>query len=132
MILAKTKTKLGPQDHGRRMSLKAFEFAPVKDGYVYELARGYVVVSEVANYAHAAQVRVIRSRLGHYDVEHPGAMHMVLDGMECKLVIPDWKSERHPDVAVYLSAPKGRSKWFRKVRAIVTTRRSARNTGRWV
>jgi Uma2 family endonuclease len=28
--------------------------------------------------------------------------------MECKLLIPELESERHPDVAVYLTAPKGR------------------------
>ena len=47
MILAKPKLKIGPYDHGRKMTLKAFEFAPVEDGYLYELQRGYVVVSEV-------------------------------------------------------------------------------------
>jgi hypothetical protein len=34
--------------------------------------------------------------------------------MECKLLIPDWESERHPDIAVYLSPPKsrkGRTLW---------------------
>ncbi len=35
-------TKLGQRDHGRRMSLKAFEFAQVEDGYICELARGWV------------------------------------------------------------------------------------------
>ena len=47
MILTKSKAKIGPQDHGRTMSLKAFEFVQVKEGYLYELARGYIVVSEV-------------------------------------------------------------------------------------
>ena len=28
--------------------------------------------------------------------------------MECKLLIPEWESERHPDLAIYLTAPKGR------------------------
>jgi Uma2 family endonuclease len=29
-------------------------------------------------------------------------------GLKCKLLIPSWASERHPDIAVYLTAPKGR------------------------
>jgi Uma2 family endonuclease len=36
--------------------------------------------------------------------------------MECKLLIPEWKSERHPDLAVYLKKPKGpkdRTLWRR-------------------
>jgi Uma2 family endonuclease len=108
MILPATKGRLGPYHHGRRMSLKAFEFAPVENGYLYELARGYIVVSEVAGFSHARQTALIRTRLGHYQVENPQAVYMILGTMECKLVIPDWDSERHPDIAVYLTAPKGR------------------------
>jgi Uma2 family endonuclease len=106
MILA--KTKIGPRHHGRKMSLKAFEFAQVEEGYLYELARGYIVVSEVPNYPHARQIGFIRSHLGRYHLENPGVLHEILDGMECKLLIPAWESERHPDIAVYLAAPKGR------------------------
>jgi Uma2 family endonuclease len=103
-----TKTKIGPRHHGRKMSLKAFEFAQVEDGYLFELARGYIVVSEVANFPHTRQTALIRSRLGHYHVEHPDCLYEILGTMECKLVIPAWQSERHPDIAVYLTAPKGR------------------------
>ena len=108
MILTKAKVKIGPRHHGRKMSLKAFEFAQVEDGYLCELARGYIVVSEVPNFPHARQTALIRNRLGHYHVEHPGTLYELLGTMECKLVIPDWESERHPDVAVYLTAPKAR------------------------
>ncbi|HWY86651.1 MAG TPA: Uma2 family endonuclease [Gemmataceae bacterium] len=108
MILTKTKPKIGPQLHGRKMSLKAFEFAQVEDGYLYELARGYIVVSEVPNFPHARRTALIRKHLDHYHVEHPDALYEILVGTECKLLIPEWESERHPDIAVYLAAPKGR------------------------
>ena len=110
MILTKTaaKPKIGPHQHGRRMSLKAFEFARVEEGYLAELARGYLVVSEVPNFAHMRRAALIRKRLDHYDVENPGVVYEVLTSMECKLPIPDWESERHPDIAVYLTPPKGR------------------------
>jgi hypothetical protein len=110
MTLAKTtaKSKISPQHHGRKMSLKAFEFAQVEEGYLYELARGYVVVSEVPNLPHALQIALMRNHLGHYHVENPHALHAILDGSSCKLLIPDWESERHPDIAVYLTPPKGR------------------------
>ena len=103
-----TKTTIGPRQHGRKMSLKAFEFAETEDGYCYELARGYLVVSEVPNYPHAAITALIRDFLGRYRLENPGALHMILDGSSSKLLMPDWDSERHPDIAVYLTAPKGR------------------------
>lgn len=107
-------TKLGPRDHGRRMSLKAFEFAQVEDGYICELARGYVVVSEVANFPHMRTVGYVRSHLEHFRIENPKRIYEICGTMECKLLIPEWDSERHPDIAVYLtppSNPKGRTMW---------------------
>jgi hypothetical protein len=105
---AKAKPKIGPQQHGRRMTLKAFEFAEVEEGYVYELARGYVVVSEVPNYPHAAMEALVRDFLGRYRLENPGVVHLILGGSSNKLVVPDWESERRPDIAVYLTKPKGK------------------------
>jgi Uma2 family endonuclease len=106
MIL--TKTKIGPQHHGRKMSLRAFDFAPIEDGWLYELARGYVVVSEVPGLAHLRCVAVLRGHLDHYWIEDPRRIFAVCASMDCKILIPDWESERHPDIAVYLTAPKNR------------------------
>ena len=57
------KIRIGPQHHGRKMSLNAFEFAQTEDGYHYELSRGFIIVSEVANYYHALIVTLIRNAL---------------------------------------------------------------------
>ncbi len=103
-----TKTKIGPHDHGRKMSLKAFEFAEVEEGYICELHRGFIVVSEVANYFHAMQVLAILRPLFAYDALNPGLIHAILTNMDCKLLIRDAESERHPDIAVYLTRPKGK------------------------
>jgi Uma2 family endonuclease len=108
MIASKTTAKIGPKHHGRKVSLKAFEFAEVEEGHLYELARGYIVVSEVPNYAHALQVALIRAQLILYQAQHPELIHVILGAMECKLLIAQWDSERHPDLAVYLTTPKGR------------------------
>lgn len=108
MILAKVKPpRIGPRHHGRKMSLKAFEFAKTEEGYLYELSRGYVVVSEVANYFHAMQIVAITQHLWPYFVAHPGVIHAILGNMDCKLLIFDLESERHPDLAVYLTKPRG-------------------------
>ena len=100
MILTKTKAKIGPQHHGRKMSLKAFEFATVEEGWLCELARGYVVVSEVANYYHGMQIVAIHALLWTYYAAHPGTIHAILGTMECKVLIPQLESERHPDIAI--------------------------------
>jgi hypothetical protein len=65
------KIKIGPHHHGRKMSLLAFEFAEVEEGYRYELARGYVIVSEVPNFPHMRRVAVIRDQLVLYKVTNP-------------------------------------------------------------
>ena len=106
MIVAKPKTKIGPYDHGRKMSLKAFEFAKVEDGFLAELARGYLVVSEVANWAHGAQIIAIKRPLEVYASTYPGTIYAVLGSMECKLRVPKFESERHPDISVYFTEPK--------------------------
>ena len=106
MILAKSKTKIGPYDHGRKMSLKAFEFAKVEDGWLAELASGYLIVSEVANWAHGSQIIAIKRPLEVHAAMHQGTIHAVLGSMECKLMVPKFESERHPDISVYFTKPK--------------------------
>jgi hypothetical protein len=107
-MVVKTKTKIGPQHQGHKMSLRAFEFAEVEEGYRCELARGYVIVSEVANFFHGSQVDVIQSYLQVFRVNHSGIVYRIFDGMSCKLLMKEWESERHPDLAIYLSAPQGK------------------------
>lgn len=101
------KIKIGPNDHGKKMSLKAFEFIKTVEGYHYELSRGYITVSEVANYFHGFLVASIRNSFIGHQLAHPRDIHLILTGMECKLLVPEWESERHPDIAVYFTKPKG-------------------------
>jgi hypothetical protein len=103
--MSTVKIKVGPEDNGRRMSLADFEFAEVKEGYRYELARGVLVVSEVPNPPHLAQVLAIRRQLVAYELAHPGRIYGVLAASECKLLVQDFESERHPDLAVYKTPP---------------------------
>ncbi len=42
-----TRRRIGPADHGRRMTLDEFLEADFEEGWLYELARGAVVVTEV-------------------------------------------------------------------------------------
>jgi Uma2 family endonuclease len=108
LTTARPKLKIGLRDHGRKMSLKAFEFAETEEGYHYELSRGIITVSNVANLMHAMVVSMIRDSLGVYKSLHSQQIYLILNSMECKLLVPQWESERHPDIAVYLSKPKGK------------------------
>ena len=101
--MGKTLIKIGPADHGRRMSLEEFEHAEVQEGYLYELSRGIITVSDVPNRLHLLQLVAIRDQLQAYESLHPGRIHVIAGGSECKLLIPALDSERHPDLAVYLT-----------------------------
>jgi len=104
-MIAKSPDKLGPADHGRRMSLAEFDRAEVEEGYLYELSRGVVVVSDVPGIRHFAVLTALRRQLNAYDLAHPGAIYGLAAGSDCKLMLPDLQSERHPDVAVYKQPP---------------------------
>ncbi|MGP0065262.1 MAG: Uma2 family endonuclease [Isosphaeraceae bacterium] len=101
--MGKTLIKIGPEDRGRRMSLEDFEHAKVQPGYRYELSRGIITVSDVPNRLHVLLVFAISRQLFVYDAFHPGRVHMIATGSECKLLIPTLDSERHPDLAIYLT-----------------------------
>ena len=50
--MSTTRIRIGPADHGRRMTLEEFREADEEPGYRYELARGVLEVTEVPNDPH--------------------------------------------------------------------------------
>jgi Uma2 family endonuclease len=103
--MAKPRIKIGPADQGRRMSLADFEPAKVRGGYLYELSRGIITVSDRANRRHLLALDVVRHQLYAYKLAHPDLELLILGGSECNLLIPVFESERHPDLSVDLTAP---------------------------
>src|SRR5438445_3940729 len=101
--MRRTVTTVGPQDNGRRMSLEDFDLAEAQEGYNYELSRGVVVVSDIPNQPHLAQIKDVKRQIHGYNHEHPGKIDTIASGSECKLLIVDLESERHPDLAIYKS-----------------------------
>lgn len=100
--MPKTALKLTPADHGRRMSLADFEHAD-GDGRLYELSRGVVTFMDVPNRRHFRPLDNLREEVSAYRRAHPGRIHAILGGLDCKLVVPDLESERHPDLCLYLT-----------------------------
>ena len=105
--MQKTVIKIGPRDNGRTMSLAEFSDAVVDANYNYELSRGVVVVSPVPNPPHFACINALRRQLNAYDLKHPGAIYGIAAGNECRLQLETFSSERHPDIAVYMTPPPG-------------------------
>ena len=103
--MGETLVKIGPADHGRPVSLADFEHADVQEGYLYELSRRIISVVDVPKGRNALELNATRRQLVVYDVLHPGRIASILGGADCKLLIKGLDSERHPDVAIYLSPP---------------------------
>jgi Uma2 family endonuclease len=109
--MAQTVTKIGPADHGRCMTLDEFDRAEAQEGYIYELSRGVITVSDVPSPRHLAQVDVLRQHLSEYRASHPGQIRRLAGSGECKILIADLESERHPDIAVYQTPPPQEDIW---------------------
>lgn len=103
--MTKTVVKIGPKDHGRHMTLEDFEYAVAQPGYHYELSRGVITVSDVPGRQHFLQVQFIRELFSAYKLTYPGRIAFIGGSGECKLLVPEFESERHPDIAVYLVPP---------------------------
>jgi hypothetical protein len=103
--MSRTAVKIGPADHGRRMTLDDFDHADVQEGYIYELGRGVIVVSDVPRRRHLVQVDAIRMQFSVYRLAHPERIATIAGGGECKILVPGFESERHPDIAIYFSSP---------------------------
>jgi Uma2 family endonuclease len=128
--MSRTVTRVGPEDHGRRMSLDEFEFAEGAEGYLYELSRGVVTVIDVPKFRHLRQVMAIRKQLHAYEVENPAKIDTIASGSECKILLADLESERHPDLSIYKSPPPNEDNWSTWIPEIVVEVVSPSSKGR--
>jgi Uma2 family endonuclease len=103
--MSRTATIVGPEDHGRQMTLEEFDHAEVRDGYLYELSRGVITVSGIPKTKHFRQVDAIKQQLYLYKATHAEVIRLIGSGSECKVLAIGFESERHPDVAVYKTDP---------------------------
>src|SRR6202035_267470 len=55
-----------------------------------------------------------RNQIIAYQFANPGMIALIAGGMDCKLLVGDLESERHPDLAVYKTMPpRGENLWSR-------------------
>jgi Uma2 family endonuclease len=111
---------VGPEDNGRRMSLSDFDKAEAKEGYLYELSRGVIVVSDVPDFPHQLQVDAAHEQFSAYRSRNPESIFMISAGGGCKVLLSDLQSERHPDLSIYLDMPPdSKNVWADWIAAIV-------------
>lgn len=96
-------TIIGPEHDGQRMRLNEFDQCEVREGYLYELAAGVVSVIDVPKPRHGLIVNACRRQFEDDDAAQPGRIHALFGGSECKILIPTIETERHLDLAVYLT-----------------------------
>lgn len=117
--------RVGPQDNGKPMSLSDFDKAVAQEGYLYELGKGIIEVSDVPHPSHWAQLQQVRNQLILYQAAHPEIINSVTGSNDSKILVDSDQSERHPDISVYLAAPPDtKDVWSTWVPAIGNRRRS--------
>ncbi|MGD0769012.1 MAG: Uma2 family endonuclease [Tepidisphaeraceae bacterium] len=104
-IASRKSVVIGPEHHGRRMSLDQFDRAATRDDRLYELNKGIIEMVDVPQPRHLRQVLAVRNQLVLYQEANPGAIHSVTSSFDSKVLIASAQSERHPDLSVYLSPP---------------------------
>src|SRR4051812_10333726 len=108
------RRSVGPGHHGLAMDYREFTEADFEEGWLYELAKGIVDVTEVAGPEHGDVVDRIVVLFVLYRVAHRGVIQFRAGGAECRLRLPGMKSDRHPDQAIYLRPrPPGPRVWER-------------------
>lgn len=103
MADATTTIRIGPADHGRRMSFDDFRDAEPEPGHRYELARGVIELVDVPSGDHADVTCTIRRKLDSYWEQNVECVRLIASGAECRIEAPALQSERHPDCAIYVS-----------------------------
>lgn len=103
--LRKRARAVGPEDNGRRMSLDEFDRAIGREGYLYELNKRVIEVTDVPHPKHLAQVQEVRDQVVVYRLAHPDVIHTVAGSNESKILLAPDQSERHPDLSIYLGPP---------------------------
>jgi Uma2 family endonuclease len=102
------------------MTLDAFIKADFQEGWLYELARGVVEVTEVPDPWHGEVIDRVAEVFILYRRRHSGRITYRAGGGECRMRLPGMASDRHPDQAIYLDPkPFGSDVWTRWVPHIV-------------
>jgi len=98
--MATVRNRIGPADHGRKMTLEEFWEAEDQPGYRYELVRGVLDVSEVPGDPHWQIADNLREAFSRHRREHPGPILRIGHGSDVRYIIPELETDRHPDVAI--------------------------------
>ncbi len=98
--MATVQHRIGPADQGRKMTLQEFWDAEEEPGYLYELARGVLEVSEVPGDLHWQVIHNLHELFSLHGRRYPLLIHRIGHGSEVRYIIPEFETDRHPDLAI--------------------------------
>lgn len=101
----KTAVKLGPADHGRKISLVDFNAADAQEGYRYELIDGKVYVSPEANLPENFVEEWIGKKLLLYVDRNPAVVNYFSRKARVFVLDREDVTNPEPDIALYKDFP---------------------------
>ncbi len=102
----KTALKIGPKDHGRRMTLEEFMAADNAEGYQYELIDGRLYVSPVPDLPQDRLQEWVSTLLRLFARENSDVINYVTDKARVFLPGRPRVTNPEPDVAAYRHFPR--------------------------
>jgi Uma2 family endonuclease len=96
---------IGPDDHGRLMTLEECNQAREEPGYVYELIDGVLIVSPNPNPIHDHWVVLIRRALEEYAGRNPGQINNVSEHSDVVIAGRPGVTRPQPDIAAFRDFP---------------------------
>ncbi len=101
----KGRSRIGPDDAGRLMTLEDFEQADEHPGYTYELIDGVLIVSPSPTPWHDRWVRFVRDHLIAYADAHPHRINCVSGDCEVAVAGRPGPTRPQPDIAAFKDYP---------------------------
>ncbi len=98
--MATVRTRIGPADHGRKMTPVEFWHYETQPGYLHELARGVLEVVQIPGEPHYQVVHNLQEMLSEHGRLHPRPILRIGRGSNVQYIIPELETDRNPDLAV--------------------------------
>ena len=96
---------IGPEHDGLTMSFEDYLDAEFRDDFSCELSRGVITVIDIPNRPHQRYLNAAKDQFYEYKVANPGVIDSISTGAESRILVAGTESDRHPDLAIYKTAP---------------------------
>jgi len=101
-----TVLQIGPEDHGRSMTLEEFQSGDYQEGFHYEIIDGKIYVSPLPNFSQGFLEKWLYKKLDRYSDDHLEVINFVYN--KTRVMVPGRPGATipEPDVAAYRDYPQ--------------------------